>query len=248
MPDPAGAEGYYFSQVPTKLRGIVAEQAAKDAEQKAAKVKVIFDDFCQRNNVEVTNRPGSGPSADWATATGYVNEVLTRRARLVDVVAMPRPRIRSSAVLRSPAGETLEALIVESGRPILLVPPGWSARRCEHAAFAWNESLEASRALAMVMPWLPQMSAVSVLASRKREASARLLLNYLAWHGVKAEIQWLDNRGKSPKHAIDNVCAEIGADFLVVGGFSRARARQRLFGGVTSHLLSSTNIITVMVH
>lgn len=248
MPDRMGAGGYYFSQVPAKLRDVVAEQVAKDAEDKAAKVKVIFDDFCQRNNVKVTSKPGSGPSADWGTAAGHVNEILTRRARLVDVVAMPRPRIRSSAVLRSPVGETLEALIVESGRPILLVPPGWSARRCEHAAFAWNESLEASRALAMVMPWLPQMSSVSVLLSKKREASVQLLLDYLAWHGVKAEIQWLDNRGKSPKHAIDNVCAEIGADFLVIGGFSRARARQRLFGGVTSHLLSNSKIITVMVH
>jgi len=34
----------------------------------------------------------------------------------------------------------------------------------------------------------------------------------------------------------------------VVGGFSHTRTRQRLFGGVTSHLLSNTNIITVMAH
>lgn len=248
MPDPAWAEGYQFSQLPSKLRGMVAEEAAKATEEKAAEVKEIFDDFCQRNNVEVTNQPGSGPSADWATAVGYVNEVLTRRARLVDVVAMPRPRKRPSTVQQSPVGETLEVLIIEAGRPVLLVPPGWGARRCEHAAIAWNESLEASRALAMVMPWLPQMSSVSVLLSRKREAGVPLLLNYLAWHGVKAEIQWLDDRGKSAKQAIDNVCKEIGADFLVVGGFSRTRARQRLFGGVTSHLLSHANIITVMVH
>jgi nucleotide-binding universal stress UspA family protein len=43
-------------------------------------------------------------------------------------------------------------------------------------------------------------------------------------------------------------CGEIGAEFLVVGGFSHTRTRQRLFGGVTSHLLSNTNIITVMAH
>lgn len=248
MPDPAWAEGYLFSQLPTKLRGMVSEEAGKHAKQKAEEVKAIFDDFCQRNDVEVTSQPGSGPSADWETTVGYVSEVLTHRARLVDVVAMPRPRESPTTVRRSPAGKTLEALIMEAGRPILLVPPGWSARRCEHAAIAWNESLEASRALAMVMPWLSQMSSVSVLLSRKREAGVQLLLNYLAWHGVKAGIQWLDDRGDSPKHAIDNVCAEIGADFLIVGGFSRARARQQLFGGVTSHLLSHTKIITVMVH
>jgi nucleotide-binding universal stress UspA family protein len=43
-------------------------------------------------------------------------------------------------------------------------------------------------------------------------------------------------------------CDEIGAEFLVVGGFSHTRTRQRLFGGVTSYLLGNTDVITVMAH
>jgi nucleotide-binding universal stress UspA family protein len=45
-----------------------------------------------------------------------------------------------------------------------------------------------------------------------------------------------------------NVCAEEESGFLVVGGFSHARARELLFGGVTRHLLTHSNIPTLMVH
>ena len=58
----------------------------------------------------------------------------------------------------------------------------------------------------------------------------------------------IGGKGSNVGKKMLNTCAEIGAEFLVVGGFSHTRTRQRLFGGVTSHLLSNTNIITVMAH
>jgi len=246
MPPPT--EGFLFPQLPARLRETVAEEAAKDAEEKATEVKAIFDAFCERHKVKLADKPTSGPTAQWLTEIGHVNEVLVRRARLTDMVAATRPERHPAALRRSPVGDVLEALIIESGRPVLLVPPGWAARKCEHAAFAWNESAEAARALAMVMPWLKQMGMISVLVSKKREASAKALLEYLGWHGVNAHLQWLDGKGDSAKEAITTVCSEINAEFLIVGGFSSARARQRLFGGVTTHLLTHANIITVMVH
>jgi len=247
LPRPEDMEGFLFPQLPAKLRKTVAEEAAKDVEEKAAEVKSIFDAFCKRHDVTLTDKPVDGPSARWSTETGHVTEVLVRRARLSDMVAATRPERHAAALRRSPVGDVLEALIIESGRPVLLVPPGWAARKCEHAAFAWNESAEASRALAMVMPWLKQMHTISVLVSQKRAASAENLLEYLMWHGVPAPLHWLDGKG-DPKEAIPRTCSEIGAEFLIVGGFSSARATQRLFGGVTTHLLTHSNIITVMVH
>ncbi len=248
MPKPGETEGFLFPQLPAKLRETVVAEAVKDAEEKAAQVKSIFDEFCQKHNVTIADKPTSGATARWSTGMGHVNDVLVRRARLTDIVAAPRPERHASTLRRSPVGDTLEALIIETGRPVLLVPPGWSARKCEHAAFAWNESPEAARALAMVMPWLTQMSMISVLASKKRQDSTEILVEYLAWHGVSALVYWLDDKGDSAKEAITNTCTEIGAEFLIVGGFSSARARQRLFGGVTTHLLTHSNIITVMVH
>ena len=61
-------------------------------------------------------------------------------------------------------------------------------------------------------------------------------------------IYMLRGRGGNVGKKMLNSCNEIGAEFLVVGGFSHTRTRQRLFGGVTSYLLSNTDIITVMAH
>jgi nucleotide-binding universal stress UspA family protein len=33
-----------------------------------------------------------------------------------------------------------------------------------------------------------------------------------------------------------------------MGGYSQSRLRQRMFGGVTDHMLANSGIITVMVH
>ncbi len=92
------------------------------------------------------------------------------------------------------------------------------------------------------------MNRVSVLVSSKREEHATEVIEYLGYHGCKAEKQVLSGKGGKVGDQLLDLCADIGAEFLVVGGFSRTRTRQRFFGGVTSHLLENTNIITVMAH
>jgi nucleotide-binding universal stress UspA family protein len=141
-------------------------------------------------------------------------------------------------------------MMLRSGRPVLIVPPApeWQAHRVEHAAIGWNDSVEASRALCMTLPWLKQMKKVSVLVSKKREVGVGEVTEYLKWHGCKADHHIISGRGTNVGKRMLDSCAEIGAEFLVVGGFSHTRTRQRLFGGVTSYLLGSTNIITVMAH
>ena len=100
----------------------------------------------------------------------------------------------------------------------------------------------------MTLPWLAQMKKVSVLVSKKREEDVERLTRYLKRHGCKSDYHVIEGRGSNVGKKMLATCGEIGAEFLVVGGFSHARTRQRLFGGVTSHLLSHTNIITVMAH
>jgi nucleotide-binding universal stress UspA family protein len=100
----------------------------------------------------------------------------------------------------------------------------------------------------MTLPWLKQMKKESVLESKKREAGVEKVVDNLQRHGCKADYHVISGKGTNVGKKMLNTCSEIGAEFLVVGGFSHTRTRQRLFGGVTSHLLSNTDIITVMAH
>ena len=129
-----------------------------------------------------------------------------------------------------------------------MVPPEWQARKCEHAVVAWNHSQEASRAVAMTLPWLRQMQSVTVVVAKQREEQGKQLLEYLDLHGVSASHTVLNRGGLSAGERLLDLNREIGGDFLVAGGFSTPRSSQRLFGGVTSHLLRHSDVITTLVH
>ncbi len=252
MSRPTDVAPFMFDRLSDKLRQTFETEALEDAREKAASIRTVFNECCERHQVRIAATPAEAPdtpvTAAWHEEFGRVSEVLVRRGRLSDMMAVARPRPSRSRIRRSPAGENLQAVILGSGRPLLLVPPAWRAKPVEHIAIGWNESLEASRALAMMMPCLPIMKRVTVLTSRKRESSAAEVLKYIAWHGKDADIQWLSASGDAVGEQMLDMCTEIGAEVLLVGGFSTTRARQMLFGGVTRHLLRHAEILTVMVH
>lgn len=240
---------FQFDPLPAKLKQAVIEETRKKSLQGAADIEQQFRAFCDKHGIEVGDSlVTEGVGAVWHVESGDTVEVLIRHGRLCDVIATFRPRKVSARVRRSPAGANLEALLLRAGRPILMVPPKWSAHKVGHAAIAWNESLEASRALAMTMPWLKQMKTVTVIVSKKRKGSVPDLCAYLELHGVGAQVKYLPAKIKSVGEAILDCCKENKVEFLVVGGFSHTRARQLFFGGVTQYLLKNSKVITVMVH
>lgn len=235
--------------LPASFRDEYARMSSRAVDEVVDTVKKQFNSFCNIHKVKVTRKPSAASeiSASLHVLEGDAETLLARESRLVDVIAMSRPtrhRIGGPGV-----GELHESLMLHSGRPVLIVPPAhdWTPRRADRAAIGWNDSVEASRALCMTLPWLTQMKKVTVLASKKREASAADLVDYLKRHGCKADHHVITGGGNVGKKMLAT-CDEIGAEFLVVGGFSHTRTRQRFFGGVTSYLLTNTNIITVMAH
>jgi nucleotide-binding universal stress UspA family protein len=236
--------------LPAKLRGSVQASAEQAALAKADEARVEFEAACQQANVTLSDRPGQGdgPSASWHQEFGHVEDILVRHARLSDLVTVPRPVIDGGSGRRSPVGKAIEAMLCGTGRPVLIEPPMATTGQCERIAVGWNESTEASRAIAMTWPWLISTGAVTILSSKKREAGTNALVEYFSWHGITSNVVFLDGKGDSVGEAMLNVCAEEEAGLLAVGGFSHARARELLFGGVTRHLLTHANIPTLMVH
>jgi nucleotide-binding universal stress UspA family protein len=244
------SEPFMFGGMPASYREEFARMSSKAVDSVVETVRGQFNAFCKQGGVKITRKPSASQqiTASLHVLEGDAETVLGRESRLVDVIAMSRPtkhRIGGPGV-----GELHESLMLHSGRPVLIVPPApeWKPHRADHAAIGWNDSVEASRALCMTLPWLAQMKKVSVLVSKKREADVGEVLDYLKRHGCKANYQVLSGAGTNIGKRMLGTCAEIGAEFLVIGGFSHTRTRQRLFGGVTSYLLTNTDIITVMAH
>ncbi len=240
-------EPFMFGDIGSSFREEYKQLGMKAMNAVVSTVKQQFTSFCERNKVKITKKVTRSVevSASLHILDGDPLNRLEEESRLVDVIALSRPHKHRLGGLG--VGELHESLMMHSGRPVLIVPPEWAAKKADHAAIGWNDSVEASRALALTLPWLVQMKKVTVIVSKQRANDVDSVLEYLKRHGCKADYHVISNGGNVGKK-MQEACNEVGAQFLVVGGFSHTRTRQRLFGGVTSYLLANTDIITVMAH
>lgn len=234
------------------MSGAMVEEMMSAAERQAATravaARTLFDHCLGRSGLPLTAAPGGAPaSAEWVDVVGREEEAVAWRGRLADLVALARPDDGAD----SPSPMTLNAALMDSGRPLLLVPPGAPAFG-RHVAIAWNGSAEAGRAVAAALPLLERAGAVSVLSvaesDRATEASAEDLIAYLAWHGIDARLRKLRGQSTQAGEALIGECREAGADMLVMGAYTHSRLRQLILGGVTRHVLHHAPMTCLMCH
>ncbi len=226
------------------LRQAVLEAARRGASQRPNAVKKSFEEFCRKQRIALASKPSvsTKATAEWHEETGNSTEVLVRRGRLSDLILLPHPG--DSA----PAADTLETALLETGRPIVVVPTVARKRIASRIVIGWNASAEASRAVAEAMPCLRGADRVTVLASAKRKASANELADYLKWHGIKPAVRIFNTGARSVGETLLKESRALKADLLVIGGYTHTRARQLLFGGVTQHVFEAADIPVLMAH
>jgi nucleotide-binding universal stress UspA family protein len=226
---------------------LVIEAAERSANELAARARGLFDEFCRNAGVTVAEGPdvAGGMFAAWHEEVGLAGEVVARRGRLADLIVVARPGERDAAPV------ILESALMDSGRPILVVPPTAGKTLGGNVAVAWNDSPQAARAVAAALPFLSTAGKVTVLTVKGREeapASPRELSAYLAWHGVRASIKTITAGAKDVGAALLAEAQGTGADLLVMGGYGHSRMREVILGGVTHHVLSATTIPVLMMH
>jgi nucleotide-binding universal stress UspA family protein len=142
-----------------------------------------------------------------------------------------------------------EAVLFESGRPCLFVPPGHPApTRYANILVAWKNTRESAAALAAALPLLRQADTVRVAlieedgaSEQRREAPGADIGRYLARHDVKAEVHLVDG-WTDVSAAILNEAARMGADLIVLGAYGHSRLREWAMGGVTRDVLTRSPV------
>ncbi|PWJ79441.1 nucleotide-binding universal stress UspA family protein [Pseudaminobacter salicylatoxidans] len=154
----------------------------------------------------------------------------------------------------STATADVDALLFESGRPVLIVPhAGPSLSSYRNVLIAWNGSREAARAAFDALPLLMEADHVEVFvidppedAEYDSEASGEEIATALARHGVNINVAAETSNGRSIDQILQQRIAARGADLLVLGAYSHSWLRQLLFGGVTRTVLQSMPVATFM--
>lgn len=139
-----------------------------------------------------------------------------------------------------------EDLVIDSGRPLLLVPESAGADEGKRILIGWKESREAAKAVHDALPFLSKADSVAIAMVTEQgdapedDISGTRIAKLLADHGVNAEIQTVAAKtDESTSEALFNHARTWDADMLVAGAYSHSRLREGIFGGVSKSIFSS---------
>lgn len=246
--DPRDSVAYVGEGMTSAMIGDVMSVAEREAEERREQAQKVFEDACKRNGVTISDQPSSGPgTAHFTMVTGREEDVIASRGRLADLIIARRPEGGGEEVTFS---VTLEAALLDTGRPVLVVPPNDPVQFGKSIAIYWNGSPEVGKAINYAMPFLEKAERIFVLevdAESHSGPTTADVVGYLAWHGVKAEGRNLDRQGSDSESLLAATSA-AEADMLVMGAYTRSRLRRLVFGGVTRDILTRSGVPVLMAH
>lgn len=197
----------------------------------------------------------AGTSAlEWRAPVGDPIEAGVIHSRYADLVLLGQP------VPEQPdftfTTELAHGLLMESGRPVLFVP----YTRVEQPIgrrilIAWKDARESARAVADALPFLKDAEQVRCVAiTPDAEEKLRDVLvdkqveGFLARHEIKAQVKRIVAADVEAGELLLSHAADIGADLIVMGGYSRPRISQLVWGGVSRLILGSMTVPVLMSH
>ncbi len=208
-----------------------------------------FRRFCEANAVPLRSVPADATavSASWFEETDDPAARLLFQARHNDLIVAGR---RRHADLMPTL--LLEDLLMESGRPLVIAPETAPESVTGTIVVGCNETPQSTRALAAATPLLQHARKV-VLANITEERrvavhSLEHLARQLKWHGISAECRVIEDKPSRAASHLTQICAELHADLLVVGGYGHGPIRELVFGGVTRSLLEQADVPVFILH
>jgi nucleotide-binding universal stress UspA family protein len=210
--------------------------------EEAKRARQIFVSFMQEHDVPQSTKTTEGLSFGWLNHIANNVNFIGSYSRVFDVTVMKRPDENSTGLY----GTAIEAVLFESGRPILLAPPSPPKQFATNVMIAWNRSTEQARATALALPLLHKADRITVLTVREGAEvpgpSAEQLIQYLNRNGIVAELMTVELEGKSAGEAILATASSLSCDLLIKGAYTQSRLRQIIFGGTTRHIMRNAGL------
>ena len=191
------------------------------------------------------------PELAWCDVVGdTVIHAFLAEAVYADLLVLGRP-VRADTRGAAPPG-LVEAAILESGVPALVVPPTFRRETIgERILVAWNGSPQAARALRAALPLLAHAAEVRVASWAQHAPVApcsRLdVVGWLERHGIAAGVE-VHAPSAHVGDEIARAANRLDADLVVMCSYGHARLRERLFGGATRSSLAASPVPILMAH
>ncbi|SMX47490.1 universal stress protein [Maliponia aquimaris] len=233
--------GYYYAGANAMVLQETLTRATKEAEALAAIAREQLGKSAALWGVD----HGVAQLAD-------IGRHVAARARFSDLVVLPQPYGKGRGVEMEPV---VEGALFEGQVPVLIVPDSVEpATMPRQVVIGWNESNEALRAVRAAIPLLAKAESVHVVVidpprhGPNRSDPGGMLSEFLARHGVKAEIDVLAKTLPRVSDVMMRHVEDLDADMVVMGAYGHSRFREAILGGATRNMLEQTKVSVFMAH
>lgn len=227
----------------------IMRAAETEANAQAVQARRQFDAAAAAAQAPLAETPpGPGTlAARWRDPVGRSEEMVPQEGRLSDLIVFPHTAIDRD----SQSYMTMEATLLSAGRPLLLCPATLPPTIGSTVTIAWNGSTESTRAVTGAMPFLRRAGAVHIISAETsvtRSAVGQRLADYLAWHGIPAQVHPIKPGSRPVGAALLERAGELGSDLFIIGGYGHSRMREMILGGVTRYTFSHAGLPVLMAH
>jgi nucleotide-binding universal stress UspA family protein len=234
--------------VPIDMVSGLAWQVDEESDQDAMRqAHELFHSFVETAGLSLSPVGSTEPGYGWHPRAPAGDAFLASHGRIFDAVVLGRP-IAGKAV---PSMATLEAVLFETGRPILIAPPIPPTRLGDTIVIAWNGSTETARSVAFAAPFLRKAKRIVVLSIEGWGVpgpAGLQLANSLRRSGIAVEAITVPAGRRNPGETILAEAGELGCDLLIKGAYTQSRLRQLIFGGATTHILAAATLPVLMAN
>ncbi len=246
----AGIVGVAAAQFAPPLYFAEGDAAQDLVEQGEASVKKRLAELEARFRAATKNHGGH---TEWRSAVDFPGRYVLAQARCADIIVTggQSPAFSDAFALASP-----KDLVMQAGRPLLVVPDNVSWLDLRNVLVAWKDTPESRRALASALPLLRKGRDIIIAEILEqpgdRDAVMAGLNDVIAWlarHGVTATARVSEpGRNETAADHLGRVAGEVAAGLIVAGAYGHSRFRELILGGVTQHLVTQTARCVLLAH
>jgi nucleotide-binding universal stress UspA family protein len=230
--------------VSSEMPGDILSRVQEEIENAARSALDAFLESAKQTDVNVE-------TLTLEVLSGDLGREVSRLAQYFDATVLEQPNPEGPDT-----SNVIEAVLFGSGRPVLIVPyiilhvPS----QLRTVLVAWNEGRLAARAIADALPLLQMADRVEVVTVSgtnprgSRHASADMMAQHLAQHGIKADMKALAKGDVDIGSTLVSYAADVSADLIVMGAYGHSRLREIVLGGTTRTILQSMTVPVLMAH
>ena len=182
-------------------------------------------------------------AVEWRSARSLPVPYMLQQARAADILVIGA---RPETLVDPSAAPDPSDLVMQAGRPLIVVPPTVEWLDLRSVLVAWKDVREARRAIFDALPLLAAAKEVTIVEIPEQDGHRVDALSHVAdvaaWlrgHGITANTSVPEKAG-SVTGQLENIAANVGAGAVIAGAYGHSRFREWVLSGVTRHLATES--------